>query len=69
MRRGMNLIFNSDSLIITTKHNSYRVTIVKINRNNYWNIKSNNHNNRIICKDGNIDELLKYIYNMDKDTL
>lgn len=65
MRFGMNLIFNSDSLIITTKNNSYKITIIQIRKKKYWNINSKLYSNKILCKDGNMNDLLEFIYNND----
>ena len=65
MRFGMNLIFNSDSLIITTKNNSYKITIIQIRKKKYWNINSKLYRNKILCKDGNMNDLLEFIYNND----
>ena len=61
----MNLIFNSDSLIITTKHDSYKITIIQIRKKKYWNINSKLYRNKILCKDGNMNDLLEFIYNND----
>ena len=65
MRSGMSLIFNSDSLIIITRRNLYKITIKQMFEKKYWSINSKHYSNKILCKDGNVDDLFEYIYNKD----
>ena len=41
----MNLIFNSDSLLIASINDSYVITVINKNKKKYWNIYSNKTSN------------------------
>jgi len=59
---GLNLLFNSDSLLITNGDNSYSITIVIKSEKKYWNIHSNNNcSYYILCDNGNLDDVFEYI--------
>lgn len=60
---GLNLIFNSDSLLITKGNNSYIIKVVIRDEKKYWNICSNKNdfNYYLLCIEGNLDEVFEYI--------
>lgn len=60
---GFNLIFNSDSLLITKIDDSYSITVVIIEEKKYWNIYSNNNDcsYNVLCSNGNLDNVFEYI--------
>ena len=64
IRRGMNLIFNSDSLLIASINDSYVITVINKNKKKYWNIYSNktSNNYNLLCKKGNLEDVFQFIY-------
>ena len=60
---GLNLLFNSDSLLITKGDDSYIITVVIRRQKKYWSIYSNSSdcNYYVLCDDGNLDEVFEYI--------
>ena len=64
IRRRMNLIFNSDSLLITKSNDSYTITLINKNKKKYWNIYSNKKdiNYNILCRKGNLEDVFEFLY-------
>ena len=60
---GLNLLFNSDSLLITKDDDSYIITVVIRRQKKYWSIYSNSNdcNYYVLCDDGNLGEVFEYI--------
>ncbi len=60
---GFNLLFNSDSLLITKGDESYSITVVIKRQKKYWSIYSNSNNcyYYVLCVDGNLDQVFDYI--------
>lgn len=60
---GLNLLFNSNSLLITKADDSYSVTVVIKRQKKYWNIYSNSNdcNYLLLCDNGNLDEVFEFI--------
>ena len=64
IRRGMNLIFNSDSLLITSINDSYVITVINKNKKKYWNLYSNKTSNsyNLLNKKVNLEDVFQFIY-------
>ena len=64
IRRRMNLIFNSDSLLITKSNDSYTITLINKKKKKYWNIYSNKKdiNYNILCRKGNLEDVFEFLY-------
>ena len=60
---GFNLLFNSDSLLITKGDESYNITVVTKRQKKYWSIYSNSNNcyYYLLCEDGNLNDVFDYI--------
>ena len=63
IKTGLNLLFNSDSLLITNGDESYTITVVIKRQKKYWNIYSNSKdcNYFLLCDNGNLDDVFEYI--------
>ena len=63
---GLNLVFNYNSLLIITSDDSYTITVVINDKKKYWNIYSNmnEQNYYVLCRDGNLNDVFKYIYHL-----
>ena len=65
IKMGMELFFNNDSIIIESNNKLYKIVVVDNNKKKYWYIYFNNDAflKRIRCKNGNLDDVFKFLNN------
>lgn len=63
IKKGIELLFNYDTLVIITKYDKYTISVIDDNIKKYWNIYSSKKDTykKITCYNGNLDDVFKYI--------